>query len=435
MIENIQEPYLNIADPFEIDESISEYKYEVYHPVQGSNLNNNSQITIQIYDQAAYFLPFESYLSLKGIFTKEDNTKLADTNLVTLTNNSPMFLFDKIEYLVGDTTVESIRSPGHASLMKGLLTYPKSYGECGGINQGWEIDYDPEDMTELDLTKKSGFKVRHLRYNKKSKCEVSFVIPLSHIFGFCEEYKKMMFGHRHTLILNRCGDKNAIVKGANTEPDCKFNITHLSWIMPKIVPSLDIDMKLSNIFSSKTVFPVGFLYWNLDHISVAHGVDNFTWQLGMKSATEKPRYFIIGFQTNKSQNYQNAAVFDHCNLKSISVFLNSVQYPNISVVNDFDKEDYSLSYYHAKQFRKNVYKLTEQYNDFMIPVEDYKKYYPLFVIDTSKQYDRLKNSISDVRIEAKFNKKIPVGTTCYCLSLNDRMMKLVSDGGKLMLEY
>lgn len=434
MTQNVQEPYLNISDPLLVDESVSEYKYDVFNPIVGSDLNHPATIKILIADQAAYYLPSESYLTIKGKFMKTDGTKLADTNLVTLTNNSPMFLFDKMEYQIGDTTVESIHSPGHASLMKGLFSYPKFFGECGGISSGWELDYNPEDSDSLDLSKKSGFKVRHRTFNKQGKFNVSFVIPLGHIFGFCEEYKKMIFGCRHTLVLNRCGDKNAIVKGGNTEPDCKFEITHLSWTMPRIYPNLEIEMKLTDIIKSKSVFPIGFLYRSLNQISVPENT-RFTWQMGMKASTEKPRYFIIGFQTNKFQNYENAAVFDHCNLKSITVYLNSDQYPNITITNDFENADFTTSYHMAKKFRQNYYKLTDNYNDFMIDFLDFKTFYPLFVIDASKQNDRLKNSISDVRIEAEFKKSVPANTICYCLTLSDRMIKLVSDGGKFMLQY
>lgn len=435
MTENTSEEYLNINDPLVIDESVSEYRYEVYYPDNNKPLNQNSQIPIHVTDQSGYFLPFKSFITIKGHFTQSNGDDLADANLITLTNNAPMFLFNQMEYLIGDTTIETIRFPGQASLMKGLLSYPKFFGECGGLNMGWENDYDPEDLTKPDLTKKSGFKVRHDLYNKRNKGSCSFVIPLSHIFGFCEDYKKMLFGCRHTLNLHRCGDKNVLVKGSNTEPDCKFVITHLTWTIPRIIPNLSTDISLTKIISNKFTSNIGFLHRQMDQIQVASNSTYFKWQLGMKSTTEKPRYFIIGFQTNRDNNYNNAAIFDHCKLKTISVYLNATRYPNIEITNNFPNGDYSVSYYLAKQFRENYYKLTENYNDFGIPVDDYKKYYPLFVIDTNKQPDRLKDSISDIRIEAEFESNVPVNTICYCLTLSDRILKLVSDGSKMMVQY
>ncbi len=41
------------------------------------------------------------------------------------------------------------------------------------------------------------------------------------------------------------------------------------------------------------------MYRNLDQINVPASND-FTWRLGPKAASEKPRYIIIGFQTNKN---------------------------------------------------------------------------------------------------------------------------------------
>ena len=165
---NTTEDYLDINEPVEIDESIERLDYEIFNPAAFSDINN-SQFKIHINDEASYRLPFKSYLVVKGRLTKDDNTEIPATTLVTLTNNSPMFLFDLIEYEIGTKKIETVRYPGHASLMKGLLTYPKFYGESGGLNQGWELDFDYEDQLKVDLAKKNGFKVRHSRFIKHSK--------------------------------------------------------------------------------------------------------------------------------------------------------------------------------------------------------------------------------------------------------------------------
>ena len=36
------------------------------------------------------------------------------------------------------------------------------------------------------------------------------MIPLKHIFGFCENYKKIMYGAKHEITLHRNGDDDAI---------------------------------------------------------------------------------------------------------------------------------------------------------------------------------------------------------------------------------
>ena len=66
-------------------------------------------------------------MTIKGKLTKTDGTKLADTDVVTLVNNAIMFLFDRIEYQIGDKVIETINHHGQYSLMKVLLSYPKDF--------------------------------------------------------------------------------------------------------------------------------------------------------------------------------------------------------------------------------------------------------------------------------------------------------------------
>jgi hypothetical protein len=59
-------------------------------------------------------------LTIKDKLTENDGTSIADTDAVTLVNNGIMFLFDRIEYQIGDKVIEYINYSGHSSLMKGL---------------------------------------------------------------------------------------------------------------------------------------------------------------------------------------------------------------------------------------------------------------------------------------------------------------------------
>ena len=61
--------------------------------------------------------------------------------------------------------------------------------------------------------------------------------------------------------------------------------------------------------------------------------------------------------------------------------------------------------------------------------------HPLFVFEVSKQSERLKTSISDITIRARFNSNVLASTKCYCLILSDRLMKLTSDGSRMFIHY
>ena len=45
---------------------------------------------------------------------------------------------------------------------------------------------------------------------------------------------------------------------------------------------------------------------------------SFTWRLSVKTAPEKPRFIIVGFQTAKDGDQtKNPSTFDHANLKKM----------------------------------------------------------------------------------------------------------------------
>ena len=65
-----------------------------------------------------------------------------------------------------------------------------------------------------------------------------------------------------------------------------------------------------------------------------------TWRLSVKTAPEKPKFIIVGFQTAKdSDQTKNPSTFDHVNLQNAYVTLNSDRYPAV---------DYNLSFANQK---------------------------------------------------------------------------------------
>ena len=52
-----------------------------------------------------------------------------------------------------------------------------------------------------------------------------------------------------------------------------------------------------------------------------------------KTAPEKPRFIIVGFQTAKDGDQtKNPSTFDHVNLKNVYVMLNSDRYPAVVIL-------------------------------------------------------------------------------------------------------
>ena len=143
--------------------------------------------------------PSESFLIIEGKLTKKaDDTVYANDDRITLTNNGLMHLFKRIWYDLSGQEIESVAHLGQATTMLGLLKYPDDFSKSKGLNQLWYND--TTTGTVLDCVGTNvGFKIRHehIIKNSEPKGTFSFRIPLKHIFGFCEDYDKVVKTHSH----------------------------------------------------------------------------------------------------------------------------------------------------------------------------------------------------------------------------------------------
>ena len=333
---------LRITDPILKDDSIDRYEDIAYEPIAGTNLNAPCEdIRLTIETQDIFTHPSESYLIVEGELIKANvnppNDPHYDPNnvngLITLTNNGIMHLFKRIRYDLSGQEIENIMNVGQATTMLGLLKYPDDFSKSKGLNQLWYKD------TNLAATNDNvGFDVRRkyiLGSNPAGK--FSFKIPLKHIFGFCEDYDKVVYGLKHTLTLTRNNDNDAIFKNgdqdANVPPvDVVANgvvkITKISWFMPHVTPADKYKMELYKIIERKEKIPVGYRMLQCDSASVPDNSTSFSWRLSVKSSPEIPRFIIIGFQTDKNNSQKtNPSIFDSLTVNNIYVMLNSTRYP------------------------------------------------------------------------------------------------------------
>src|SRR6218665_247509 len=97
----------------------------------------------------------------------------------------------------------------------------------------------------------------------------------------------------------------------------KVNIDKISWFMPHVILSDMERLQLYKTIESKATLPVAYRARHCDTIPAPEST-MFSWRLSVKTSPEKPRYIIVGFQTNRDGNQEaNPSIFDHCNLKNI----------------------------------------------------------------------------------------------------------------------
>ena len=431
---------LQITEDIPVDDSIYEYEYKEYNPITGTDLNRGS-IVLTIEAQDIYTHPAESYLIIDGQLINNNGNDYGNNDIATLINNGMMYLFSDIRYHLASHEIEVLQNPGQASTMLGVLKYPDDFNKSQGLNQLWVKDENKGnaviDDTQADYNHGYFIKHKYIIGDPLPNGTFSFKIPLKHFLGYCEDYKKVLYGMQQRLTLTRTGNNDAIFR-ANGIAVGKINIKRIRWFMPHVIPSDAYRLQLDKIIEKKEKIPVGYRMLQCDSIQVPENQKPFTWRLGVKSSPDIPRFIIVGFQSGKNNNQEtNPAIFDHLNVRNIYVTLNAKRYPDTDYENDFTKNQYSRIYGDAAQFRKKFYNMDELISNPGINPTEFKDLYPLYVFDVTKQSEKLKTSVSDIHIKANFGdgpagaNNPPANTIAYAVIISDRLFHFVSDGSKI----
>ena len=436
---------LRITDPILKDDSIDKYEEIAYEPIAGTNLNAPGQdIRLTIETQDIFTHPSESYLIIEGTLLKADGTYYDPANLVTLTNNGIMYLFKRIRYDLSGQDIENIMNVGQATTMLGLLKYPDDFSKSKGLNQLWY-----KDTTNVANNDNTGFKIRRTYIFGEPDVvnnpvgSFSFRIPLKHIFGFCEDYDKVVYGLKHNLTLTRNNDNDAIFKsgaqnaGQDTYANGQVYLRKIIWFMPHVMPADQYKMELYKIIERKEKIPVGYRMIQCDS-AIVTGRD-FSWRLAVKSSPEVPRFIIVGFQAGKSNNQkQNPSLFDNLSVAELYVMLNSTRYPTADYRINFGSQIYSRPYGDVADFRSKFFNMDELISSPNINPSDYRTLYPLFLFDVSKQSEKLKYSTTDIQIKGTIygvGGAIPANTQAYAVIISDRLINFQSDGNKFSVVF
>ena len=429
---------LQITEDIPVDDSIYDYEYKEYNPIAGAPLNRGS-IVLTIEAQDIYTHPAESFLIVEGKLVKNADESVYDADtLITLINNGIMYLFSDVRYHLASHEIEVLQNPGHATTILGMLKFPDDFSKSQGLNQCWIKDTGQGNTDVGGDEPNKGFKLRrdYIINMPASRGHFCFKIPLKHFLGFCEDYKKILYGMQQRLTLTRTSDDNAIFRANGVDPG-KVDIQRIRWFMPHVIPSDAYRLHLNKIIEKKEKIPVGYRMLQCDNTSIT-GTE-FTWRLGVKSSPDIPRFIIVGFQIERNNNQeQNPARFDNCNIGNIYVTLNAKRYPDTDYDINFNENRFCRIYGDSSTFRKKFYNMDELVSNHNINPVDYKNLYPIFVFDVTKQSEKLKTSVSDIHIKMRFNTNPaldrgnnPRNVMAYAVIISDRLFHFVSDGSKV----
>ena len=78
----------------------------------------------------------------------------------------------------------------------------------------------------------------------------SFRIPLKHIFGFCEDYDKIVYALKHTLSLVRKTDNDAIFRDAAADIG-KVTLNKISWFVLHVISADAESVPFTRLFNQR----------------------------------------------------------------------------------------------------------------------------------------------------------------------------------------
>ncbi|KAL4127488.1 hypothetical protein QTP88_011655 [Uroleucon formosanum] len=320
------------------------------------SLSNNDEIRISVLNMDSYTLPCESYIYIEGKVNKPTDS----AGDVRFSNNGLAFLFSEMRYEINGIEIQKLKSPGVSSCLKAYCSYTPN--DLNALeNSAWDSAMDSEDNKNF------------MSNNVFTGC-----IPLKHLFGFCEDYKKILLNCNQQLILNRAStDIDAIhVVGAGATAAIEKN--------------KKITIELTKVL----------------------------WKISIIKVSDKEKLRLLKIEKKISKSTLDGLIT--VKLKNLKVHLNSEVYPYEDFRADFKNNTTSILYKAYTDFQKSYYE--RDYSEPLLSKHIFQNYVPIVVVDLSCQNDNVKSSTVDLRIEFETDTVIPENTAAYCLILHDQII-------------
>lgn len=384
---------LQVKQPIQSDESIASLEYHTYTPYSLS-YNNNDEIRINIQAQDLYILPSESYLYIEFNTIRRNGEPVQEGDGI-LSSNFITHLFNEMRYELNGFEVDRSKTPGITSMIKSMVA-------CKSANRS---------SCELFFLNDGGNVNTGICY---------MMIPLKFIFGFCEDFTKVIMNSRHELILVRSrSDDNAYM--GNRE--INFLIQKIHWKVPHVTLNDRAKLTMLRTIKQNEYLPLPYRSWDLYELPALPQTTRYSWNVKTTTQVTKPRYVIVAFQTRRNFIANaNIAQFDHCNVTNIKLHMNNQRYPY---------DDLNLNFGLAKYHELfNMFKsIQPSYHNGLGGINPIDTNYaafsnaPVFAFDCSRSDESMKTGMVDIRIEMQTSANFPESTTAYCLIIHDNLVR------------
>lgn len=371
------------------DDSVTSMEYHNHQPYVSCSYKNNDEVRIPILQQDILTLPFDSYVVIHGKVEATKTSAAGGPLDVHFVNNGIAFLFEEIRYEICGKEIDRTRNVGITTTLKNLVS----------------IREEEKNVLENACWFGPGT-------NSKKTTNFVYSIPLRLLLGFAEDYRRVIVNSKQELILLRSStDLNAV--NAAEAGNLTLEISKIYWRVPHVTVNDSEKLRLYKYIQKDPHIHIPFRQWEMhEYANLPTTSDTLSWPIRTTNQLEKPRYVIVGFQTNRKNSItKDMSQFDSCDIKDLKVYLNSVYYPYDSLLSNS-----ALFYDIYANFQSSYY---GKAGSPILNFTEYKTKCPIYVIDCSKQNDSIKSGPVEVKLDIHTNNNFPANTWGYCLIIHD----------------
>lgn len=218
-------------------------------------------------------------------------------------------------------------------------------------------------------------------------------------------------------------DASTYSGGNNATAYVNFDFRKVHWKIPHIQLSDHSKLWMLRYLDKKRIINLPFRLWELYEIPQITQANKHIWSVKTATNLNKPRYVIVGFQTNRGVDAptRSSSHFDNCSIADIKLFLNNDIYPYNNLDTNFEQSNYQELYATLLHIQQSYYQ-KNSINPFTMSLAGFNNR-PLFSFDCSRSDDSLMNSTVDVRLEISTRgDNLPAHTTAYCLIIHDNII-------------
>lgn len=391
---------LQVKRPTRRQDDIVGHQYHTYAPYSTA-FNNSDEIRITIQSQDLYVQPSESYL-LIDLTIGRANAAAIPADSASTVKYFIAHLFSEMRYELNGFEIDRCKSPGITSLLKTIVA-------CK------EEDYQMMKLFDLGAD------------NTINVGNVNMILPLRFVFGFCDDFKKIVLNSKHELILVRHrSNLNMYRETAAVAPlDLQFTVNKIVWKVPHVDLSDEARLTMLRTVSRNETLPIAFRSWDLYELPVVPQTIRHTWAVKTTNKVNQPRFVVVAFQTNRNNlaGDVNASVFDNCNISNMKLYLNNERFPYDDLNLNFNNWQYHELYWTLMKIQQSYYNGTGGTN----PLSEIFDFAALqtntfFAFDCTRTNETVKPGMVDVRIEIESRENIPANTSAYCLIIHDNII-------------